>query len=90
VSFQSWDPDRHVVVNDADDHINNRILLPRANVHALGLTFDGNDPNADAEIKWSDFFLNRIFDFDRSDGIDGTDFLGVATTSISCSPALFP
>lgn len=82
VSFQTWDASRNVVVNDGDDHINNWILLPRANLLALGLPVEGDDFNADAEIQWSDFFLDRIFDFDRTDGIDGTDFLGVAMHEI--------
>jgi hypothetical protein len=82
VSFRTWDPERQAVINDGDDHINNWIQLPRANLLAAGLPVEGEDPYPDAEIQWNEFFLDQVFDFDRTDGVDGTDFLGVATHEI--------
>jgi hypothetical protein len=82
MQFQTWDPNQNVVVNEGDDWINNWVLLPRANLKAVGLPIEAGDLDPDAEIQWSEFFLDQIFDFDRSDGIDGTDFLGVAMHEI--------
>jgi hypothetical protein len=82
MSFRTWDVDQMAVLNNGDDSINNYLQLTRANARALGLPVEDVDLVADAEIQWSDFDLDKFFDFDRSDGVDGSDFLGVALHEI--------
>lgn len=69
---------------DADGHANNNwVRMTRANAKALGL-ISGSDAGTDAEIRFSSAFS---FDFDRSDGINGSqmDFVGVAVHEIGHS-----
>jgi hypothetical protein len=82
VSFRTWDSNQNAVINNGDDPINHWITTPRANFRALELPIGEDDLDPDASISWSNFFLDRVFDFDRSDGVDGTDFVGVALHEI--------
>lgn len=81
LSFQTWDAVPNVVVNEGDDHINNWILLTRANLKALGIPIEDGDTDPDAEILWSPVSLG-FFDYDRTDGIDARDFVSVAMHEI--------
>ena len=59
---------------------NSQIRMTRANAKAIGLV-GATDSTIDAQIKFSSSFA---WDFDRSDGIDGSqyDFIGVAAHEI--------
>jgi hypothetical protein len=72
----------NVVINQGDDFFNNFIGPTRATAKALGLVMDDVESSSDAEIQWNEFFLDNGFDFDRTDGIDGTDFVSVAAHEI--------
>jgi hypothetical protein len=78
LSFRTWDVDQNAMIDSGDATINRELQYPRANARALGLPIDPTFPGPDAELRWSEYFLDNIFDFDRSDGVDGSDFLGVA------------
>jgi hypothetical protein len=78
LSIQTWEATGNAVINQGDDEINRWVGMPRAQLKAIGLPLDVEDPNPDAEILWSSWFLDSVFDFDRTDGINGTDFIGVA------------
>jgi hypothetical protein len=82
VTFQTWDAEQNVIVNNGDDLINNWIGMSRAQLFALDIPLDAPDPNPDATISWSPFTLDKQGDFDRSDGVDGFDFVGVAMHEI--------
>lgn len=72
--------------NDGDAN-NTAVRLSRANAKAVGL-IGANDAATDASIG---FNSNFAFDFDRSDGIGGTqfDFLGVAIHEIGHALGFF-
>jgi hypothetical protein len=85
LSFTTWHADMNAITNNGDDRINNRIFLPRANLKALENKIELNDPKPDGEIHWNQFYLDGFdggFDFDRSDGVVGADFVAVAMHEI--------
>jgi hypothetical protein len=82
LSFRTWGAGMIAVTNNGNDTINNELEMPRANARALRLAINETDGLPDAKIKWDAWFLDNIFDFDRTNGVDGTDFLGVAIHEI--------
>jgi len=78
LTFRANEPDGQIMVNQEQRGINGYLDVPRANAKALSLPVTGGPESADAEIVWNEFSLIFEFDFDRSDGITGSDFVGAA------------
>ncbi|MGE3641125.1 MAG: NF038122 family metalloprotease [Pirellulales bacterium] len=80
IAFRGWNSDMEPELFQGDEWANNYLSVPRATAKALGLSYEIDGP--DAEIYWNASVLDNGFDYDRSDGIDGTDFLAVAMHEI--------
>ncbi len=77
LTYRTSDPFGNIIISSGDDAINGYLDVPRANAKALGFSAAVEPGVSDAEIQLNEFFLTADwYDFDRSDGIDGTDFVG--------------
>ena len=77
LTYRTSDPFGNIVISSGEDAINGYLDVPRANAKALGFSVAAEPGVSDAEIQLNQFFLNADwYDFDRSDGIEGTDFVG--------------
>lgn len=78
--FRGWYAEMVPGINSRDDWVNNYVSVPRSVAKSLDLPHMDEGP--DATIYWNSATLDNGFDFDRSDGIVGTDFQGVAMHEI--------
>ena len=82
--FRTSDPQGNIIVNHGNDAINAYLDVPRANAKALGLPVEDASHVVDAEIELNGLFLDGDwYDFDRTDGISGTDFVGAMLHEIA-------
>ena len=83
LTFHTVDPQGNRIINAGEDGINTFLDFAQANAKALGLPLDAGAEPFDAELVLSELFLDdTFFDFDRSDGIVGMDFVGLCAHEI--------